>query len=165
MVLVMMITMMMLGNRVKCEEHYVGGSKSSWAPNVNFSEWSSHEHFYLGDWLYFGYDKHMYNVLEVNKTSYENCKDTEFIKNITRGGGRDVFQLTEAKTYYFLSGGGYCWQGMKVAINVTEDVAPVREPVPSKRCSASYASGIQVQALVLLISVFVWIILLKNNSY
>ncbi|KAJ6753105.1 NODULIN 55-2 putative-RELATED [Salix koriyanagi] len=81
-----------------------------------------HEHFYVGDWLLFVFDKHSYNVLEVNETNYENCNDQGFIKNITRGG-RDVVQLTEARPYYFLSSGGYCWGGMKVAINV-EDLAP-----------------------------------------
>lgn len=53
--------------------------------------------------------------MEVNKTSYENCIDRNFIENITRGG-RDVFSLTEAKPYYFLSGNGYCFKGMKVAV-------------------------------------------------
>ena len=85
----------------------------------------------------FGYDKHYFNVLEVNKTGYENCIDTRFIKNITRGGGRDVFQLTEDKTYYFISGGGFCWQGLKVAIDVTEHVAPAPEPTPHKGSDAS----------------------------
>ncbi|KAH0996571.1 hypothetical protein GBA52_020435 [Prunus armeniaca] len=32
--------------------HYVGGSKTSWGPsNVNLTEWSCHETFYVGDWL------------------------------------------------------------------------------------------------------------------
>lgn len=101
----------------------------------------------------------MFNVLEVNKTSYENCRDTDFIKNISRGGGKDVFQLTEEKTYYFLSGGGFCWGGMKVAIDVTDYVAPAPQPVPSKGGSDSDASGIHVyHTLVLLILVLMSII-------
>lgn len=32
------------------ERHAVGGSKG-WAPNVNYTEWASHENFYEGDWL------------------------------------------------------------------------------------------------------------------
>ncbi|BBH05440.1 early nodulin-like protein 20 [Prunus dulcis] len=67
----------------------------------------------------FGFDKHIYNVLEVNKTSYDNCIDKDFIYNVTRGG-RDVFNLTEANTYFFLSGRGYCFEGMKVAVQVRE---------------------------------------------
>lgn len=110
--------------------------------------------------LDFGYDKHMYNVLEVNKTSYENCMDRDFIKNITKGGGRDVFQLKEVKTYYFLSGGGYCWHGMKVAINV-EYVAPVPSPVAEHK-SSSDCCGIGVnQTLVVFLLVLMWGILFK----
>lgn len=56
----------------------------------------------------------------MNKTSYENCIDRDFIKNVTRGG-RDVVQLTEARTYYYLSSGGYCFHQMRVAINVVEE--------------------------------------------
>lgn len=104
----------------------------------------------------------MFNVLEVNKTSYENCVDTGFIQNITGGAGRDVFQLKEVKTYYFLSGGGFCWQGMKVAIKVTEDVAPTPRHVQPKTNSARDCCGIQGnQTLVLLILVLIWGILFK----
>ncbi|XP_028800051.1 lamin-like protein [Neltuma alba] len=99
--------------------HRVGGGRYTWRPKVNFTEWASHDHFYKGDWLYFGFDKQLYTVLEVNKTSYENCIDRDFIMNITRGG-RDVFQLLEEKPYYFISGKGFCLEGMKVAINVEE---------------------------------------------
>ncbi|KAK7300311.1 hypothetical protein RJT34_11154 [Clitoria ternatea] len=166
MMMIMSMMMMMLGNMAKCELHYVGGNKISWAPNVNLTEWSTHEHFHLDDWLYFGYDRHLYSVLEVNKTNYESCRDTEFIKNITRGGGRDVFQLTEAKTYYFLSGGGFCWHGMKVAIHVTENSAPATAPAPSKGVSPSDAAGIQFnQGLLVLIFVLMWGISSNNISY
>lgn len=83
----------------------------------------------------FVFDKHMYNVLEVNKTSYDSCNDRNFIRNLTRGG-RDVVQLTEARPYYFLSGGGFCWQGMKLALLVQE-TPPVPAPTPKKDASSS----------------------------
>lgn len=86
--------------------------------NTNFCDVSNFFCF-----LDFGFDKHIYNVLEVNKTSYENCNEKDFIFNITKGG-RDVFNLTEAKTYYFLSGRGFCFQGMKVAVFVEEYSPP-----------------------------------------
>ncbi|KHN38430.1 Lamin-like protein [Glycine soja] len=130
----MMITMMLV-NMAKSELHYVGGNKTTWAANVNFTEWSSSEHFHLMDWIYFGYERHEYSVLEVNKTSYENCIEKGFIQNVSRGAGRDVFQLTEFKTYYFLSGGGHCWDGVKVAITVTEGVASPT-PAPSPKTGA-----------------------------
>lgn len=31
--------------------HRVGGGKYTWTPNINFTDWSIHEHFYVGDWL------------------------------------------------------------------------------------------------------------------
>lgn len=51
MVFLIMIMMTMMANMAKSELHYVGGGKSTWAPNVNFTEWSSHEHFHVKDWL------------------------------------------------------------------------------------------------------------------
>ncbi|KAI4308284.1 hypothetical protein L6164_031374 [Bauhinia variegata] len=104
--------------------HRVGGGRFTWAPGINFTEWSRHEHFYIGDWLYFGFDKNIDNVLEVNKDSYDNCTETNFITNITRGG-RDVFQLLEAKPYYFISGKGFCIKGMRLAVYVEEPTAAV----------------------------------------
>ncbi|RDX90290.1 Lamin-like protein, partial [Mucuna pruriens] len=85
------------------------------------------------------FDKRYFNVLEVNKTSYERCIDKEFITNVTRGG-RDVVQLTEARSYYYLSGGGYCFGGMKVGVHVEEyqdSDAPAAAPAPSQIASAS----------------------------
>ncbi|XP_023516910.1 lamin-like protein [Cucurbita pepo subsp. pepo] len=114
--------------------HRVGGGKYTWTTNVNFTDWSIHEHFYVGDWLYFGFDKRIYNVLQVNKTSYDSCNENDFVFNVTRGG-RDVFNLTQAKPYYFLSGRGFCFQGMKVAIFV-EDSPPISSPRISNHSSS-----------------------------
>ncbi|RYR45753.1 hypothetical protein Ahy_A07g031548 [Arachis hypogaea] len=125
-VLMVMMTSMMV-NMAKSELHYVGGNKFSWAPNVNLTQWSMHQHFY---------------------TSYENCIDKDFIKNITRGGGKDVIELKEVKTYYFLSSGGFCWNGLKVAINV-ENVAPT--PSPGHNKSSSCTIGINQNLVILLI--------------
>ncbi|XLS64033.1 hypothetical protein HN51_024007 [Arachis hypogaea] len=133
-VLMVMMTSMMV-NMAKSELHYVGGNKFSWAPNVNLTQWSMHQHFYVHDWL-------------LNKTSYENCIDKDFIKNITRGGGKDVIELKEVKTYYFLSSGGFCWNGLKVAINV-ENVAPT--PSPGHNKSSSCTIGINQNLVILLI--------------
>jgi hypothetical protein len=103
----------------------------------------------------FGFDKHIYNVLEVNKTNYEKCVDKGFISNITRGG-RDVFQLLEAKTYYFLCGRGFCFHGMKVEINVKplepDNVSPT---VLEKACSPRKMN--QIKLFVLLVLVMIWI--------
>lgn len=111
-------------------------------------------------YLDFGFDKHIYNVLEVNKTSYENCIDTDFIHNITRGG-RDVFQFLEVRPYYFLSGRGFCFQGMRVAINV-EEIAPVpQSAVPNKTFSSSKMSHIKM--FVLLATTLTWTFILQRH--
>ncbi|KAK7306737.1 hypothetical protein VNO77_44693 [Canavalia gladiata] len=134
--------------------HRVGGGRYTWAPQVNFTKWASHEHIYKGDWLYFGFDKHIYNVLEVNKTNYENCVDTNFIKNITRGG-RDVVQLLEARSYYFISGRGFCFQGMKIAIKVEEPpLTSAPAALPNKAFPSSRMSNTKL--LVLLVFVLAW---------
>ena len=104
----------------------------------------------------FGFDKLRYNVFEVNETSYEMCIATDFIKNITKGG-RDVFQLTEAKPYYFICS-YYCFQGMKVAINV-QDI-PTPAPAPNKNGSPSNHS-IQVTPFMVLAIAMVWTFLFK----
>ncbi|CAN6679785.1 unnamed protein product [Malus baccata var. baccata] len=132
----------------KVSRHDVGGSKINWKPGVNLSDWSSHETFYVGDGLYFGYEKHRFNVLEVNETNYENCIDTGFIKNITGGAGRDVFILTQAKTYYFLSSGGYCFGGLKVSVNVLQQLPPTPPPTSPLSGASSSASPVNPIGIV-----------------
>lgn len=53
--MVLWLMVMMMGTfLVECRDsvlHRVGGGRYTWAPNINFTEWSSHEQFYVGDWL------------------------------------------------------------------------------------------------------------------
>ena len=60
----------------------------------------------------FGFDLTRHNILQVNKSSYEQCINIDFISNVTRGG-RDVFQLFQPKPYYFICGRGYCHQAWR----------------------------------------------------
>lgn len=85
----------------------------------------------------FGFDKQLISVLEVNQTGYKNCIESNYLTNITRGG-RDVFNLTVAKPYYFISGRGYCNRGIKLAITV-HDAPPDSSP-PSSSESISKKS-------------------------
>ena len=48
---IIVIVTMMSVKIAEAEIHYVGGGKYNWAPNVNLSDWSTHEHFYVDDWL------------------------------------------------------------------------------------------------------------------
>jgi hypothetical protein len=52
MVMVVVVWMMMMGSQtcVVARLITVGGSKG-WNQNVNYTEWSSNQHFYVGDWL------------------------------------------------------------------------------------------------------------------
>ncbi|XWS28941.1 hypothetical protein CRYUN_Cryun25bG0114900 [Craigia yunnanensis] len=147
--------------------HRVGGGRFTWKPNVNFTDWAIHEQFYVGDWLYFGFNKKLYTVLQVNKTSYDSCIGENFIKNIKKGG-RDAFNLTEAKPYYFISGRGYCFKGMKVAIIVqdfptfplTNGSLPTisrNGSLPITISSASNSSG-KFILLVMVASALTWIL-------
>ncbi|KAH7846317.1 hypothetical protein Vadar_012474 [Vaccinium darrowii] len=124
------------------------GGKKGWTTGVNYTEWAAQQRLYAGDWLLFKFDKHYYNVLEVNETSFEQCNDQNFITNITRGG-RDVFNLTQARPYYFLSRGGYCFQGMKLAVNVEVYVPPPVAPPPSKN-GVYIATGVRNTMTILL---------------
>ncbi|QHO17230.1 Lamin-like protein [Arachis hypogaea] len=139
--------------------HRVGGSKG-WRPDVNYSDWFAHEKtVYVGDWLIFYFDKRYYNVLEVNKTSYEKCIDRDFIKNVTRGG-RDVVHLTEPRAYYFLSSGGYCFHQMRVAINVVAKDERKDQPAPIL-ATASPSAPSQYSASSTIMFTCIWIVLVN----
>uniref|UniRef100_A0A7N0VMI3 Phytocyanin domain-containing protein n=1 Tax=Kalanchoe fedtschenkoi TaxID=63787 RepID=A0A7N0VMI3_KALFE len=100
----------------------------------------------------FVFTKYQYSVLEVNQTSYENCVEADFITNITRGG-RDVFQLNNSRPYYFISGYGQCWGGVKLAINV-EDIPPP-QPSPPKSAATSVESQVSTLLMMFLIWAFI----------
>lgn len=58
------------------------------------------------------------NVLKVNKTDYETCNYDHSLHSWTNGAGRDVVPLNVTRSYYFVSGKGFCFGGMKIAIHV-----------------------------------------------
>ncbi|XP_030517225.2 lamin-like protein [Rhodamnia argentea] len=136
--LIVTVTLTTLAEPAGGELHKVGG-RSGWIEHANYTEWSSRESFLVRDWLYFVFNKQMYDVLEVNETSYETCNSQGFISNVTRGG-RDVFQLKEAKTYYFICSRGYCWGGMKLTVNVVV-ASPAPAPSPSRAAPLSVISS------------------------
>ena len=61
-----------------------------------------------------------------------SANEQGFINNITRVG-RYVLQLTEARPYYFLSSGGYCYtyHGMRAAVYVETSLTPATNGSPS----------------------------------
>ncbi|XP_073279431.1 early nodulin-like protein 17 isoform X2 [Primulina huaijiensis] len=125
---------------------FIVGGNMGWSPNVN----STHaKNFYNGDWLCmlssfflifrstvfcfkiwrvgFRVRQDQVNVLEENRTDYESCNSDNFLHNWTTGAGRDVVPLNVTRTYYFISGKGFCFSDMKLAVNVEDP------PAPSKR--------------------------------
>ncbi|XP_073279429.1 uncharacterized protein [Primulina huaijiensis] len=76
------------------------------------------------EFLQWGLAMNQMNVLEVNRTEYESCNSDNFLHNWTTGTGRDVVPLNVTRTYYFISGKGFCFSGMKLAVNVEDPPAP-----------------------------------------
>ncbi|XVF58345.1 hypothetical protein PTKIN_Ptkin07bG0058800 [Pterospermum kingtungense] len=116
----------------------VGGNKG-WTSNVNYTIWAQDKHFYNGDWLFFVYDRNQVDVLEVNKIDYESCNSHHPLYNWTTGAGRDVVQLNVTRQYYFISGKGFCYGGMKLAVRV-ENPPPPPTSSPSNQKSGSPSS-------------------------
>lgn len=114
------------------------GSNMGWTSNVNYTIWAQGKHFYNGDWLFFVYDRNQMNILEVNKTDYELCNSDHPLHNWTRGAGRDVVPLNVTRNYYFISGKGFCYGGMKLAVHVENPPPPpTASPLNEKSGSPS----------------------------
>lgn len=95
----------------------------------------------------FVYDRNQMNVLEVNETNYESCNSDHPLHNWTTGAGRDVVPLNVTRKYYFLSGKGFCYSGMKIAINV-ENPPPPPSASPIKESNDSPSSNYRGQIVV-----------------
>lgn len=76
-----------------------------------------------------------------------------------------MFQLTEARPYYFLSSGGYCFHGMRVSVDVeVEEASPTPAPAaPPKNASPPHYRSLN--PMILLSITFVLAILLKPAVY
>ncbi|XP_006338413.1 lamin-like protein [Solanum tuberosum] len=126
---------------------YIVGSRFGWTNNVNYTNWAKDKHFYNEDWLFFVYDRNQMNVLELNKTDYESCNTDHPLHNWTTGAGRDVVPLNVTKTYYFASGKGYCYGGMKVAIHV-EKAPPPPKAAPVHSSSTNLLNSFKGQIMI-----------------
>lgn len=60
----------------------------------------------------------------MNKTNYETCNSEHPLHNWTTGAGRDVVPLNVTRDYYFISGKGFCYGGMKLGISVENPPPP-----------------------------------------
>lgn len=59
---------------------------------------------------------------------YETCNSENPIANWTSGGGVDGVSLNMTRNYYFISGKGFCYGGMKVAVRVENPVKKIARP-------------------------------------
>ncbi|RVW80872.1 Lamin-like protein [Vitis vinifera] len=155
---VLMCAVVLMLPEVSATRWTVGGNQG-WSTNVNYTVWAKDKHFYNGDWLcaertfssdvcsVFVYDRNQMNVLEVNETNYESCNSDHPLHNWTRGAGRDVVPLNVTRKYYFLSGKGFCYSGMKIAINV-ENPPPPPSASPIKESNDSPSSNYRGQIVV-----------------
>ncbi|BFG26622.1 hypothetical protein CerSpe_128960 [Prunus speciosa] len=121
---------------VSATRFIVGGGSKGWTSNVNYTIWAQGQHFYNGDWLFFVYDRNQMNVLEVNQTDYVSCNADHPLHNWTTGAGRDVVPLNVTRHYYFISGNGFCYGGMKLAVKV-ENLPPPPSAAPLKSKSSA----------------------------
>ncbi|KAF5175600.1 lamin-like protein [Thalictrum thalictroides] len=141
---------------------YIVGGKFGWSPNnVNFTDWAKEHKFILDDWLFFVYDRNQQNVLEVNKTNYDNCIADHPVHNWTTGAGRDVVPLNVTRHYYFISGNGFCYGGMKLAVLVTKPppppkAAPVKNGSPLESGSQIFTRAALAIGVVWTIFSHVW---------
>ncbi|XP_019427673.1 PREDICTED: lamin-like protein [Lupinus angustifolius] len=118
------------------------GGNMGWNTNFNYTTWSKGKHFYKDDWLFFVYDRNQMNVLEVNKTNYESCNSDHPLHNWTTGAGRDVVPLNVTRNYYFISGKGFCYGGMKIAIHVEKLPPPPKaSPIISEATTTTIISS------------------------
>ncbi|KAG0486011.1 hypothetical protein HPP92_008106 [Vanilla planifolia] len=130
--------------------HEVGGHEH-WAPNVDYTVWSTHERFYRGDWLVFRFRKGMYDVVQVNETDYDRCSADHPIL-VWNGGNSYATQLNETGRYYYICSRGYCWEGMKVALVVENRPTPAPVPSPSSPASAPLRGTSAIVALILAVA-------------
>ncbi|KAJ0804283.1 putative Phytocyanin domain, cupredoxin [Helianthus annuus] len=123
---------------VSATDHIVGANRG-WNPGINYTLWANNHTFYVGDFISFRYVKNQYNVIEVNKTGYDNCTLDGYVGNWT--SGKDFILLNKSQRYYFICGTGGCFNGMKVTIRVHPLPSPTSSPVAAAEHSASSVAG------------------------
>ncbi|KAK9118999.1 hypothetical protein Scep_017092 [Stephania cephalantha] len=139
---------------------FIVGGHNGWTSNFNYTEWAKTQHFYLGDWLFFVYDRNQMNVLEVNKTAYDACSAEYPLHNWTTGAGRDVVPLNVTRHYYFISGNGFCYGGMKLAVRVENLPPPPKAALASHKNGAPNASSLIMVRLATAFAVM-WALLFR----
>ncbi|KAJ0982623.1 hypothetical protein J5N97_010878 [Dioscorea zingiberensis] len=103
---------------VQATDHIVGDSLWTIPPSNKFySNWSSNKSFSVGDNLVFKFETGFYNVLQVSRREYEDCKAENYFRAYFVGPA--TVSLTGEGMYYFITNfGNYCLLGQKVFVSV-----------------------------------------------
>ncbi|KAF3319787.1 lamin-like protein [Carex littledalei] len=123
---------------------HIVGANLGWNPNINYSSWSHNQTFFVGDLISFRYQKHTYNVFEVNKTGYDNCTMDGYAGNWT--SGKEFIPLNKPQRYYFICN-GFCFGGMKVSVLVQPLPANATNAALRARGSASASAAVKPMAV------------------
>nr|GEW10490.1 lamin-like protein [Tanacetum cinerariifolium] len=142
--------LLILATTVSATDHIVGANRG-WNPGLNYTLWANNHTFYVGDFISFRYQKFQYNVVEVNKTGYDNCTLDSAVGNWS--SGKDFILLNKSQRYYFICGTGGCMNGMKVAIRVhplpSPPAATTALPSTSAAVGAAKVSHFKINCRVL----------------
>ncbi|XP_068334998.1 early nodulin-like protein 16 [Pyrus communis] len=100
---------------------YTVGGNMGWTSNVNYTLWAQDNSDPLNFCFFcqfFVYERNQKDVLEVNQTNYVRAMLKIPFHNWSTGAGRDLVPLNEPRHYYFISSNGFCYGGMKIAVEV-----------------------------------------------
>ncbi|GMJ09048.1 blue-copper-binding protein, BLUE COPPER BINDING PROTEIN, SENESCENCE ASSOCIATED GENE 14 [Hibiscus trionum] len=121
---------------------YTVGDSSGWTVSSNgasfYQTWANGKNFMIGDILVFNYVTGIHDVLEVSRSSYQQCNASNPILNLTTPPTR-VTLRTAGEHYYICSVPGHCTAGQQLAINVSSSstATPPSSSSPSPSTSSA----------------------------
>ncbi|KAK1298133.1 hypothetical protein QJS10_CPB14g01079 [Acorus calamus] len=126
--------------------HEVGGS-AGWSIPANstiYPNWAATQTFLVGDSLHFTFTTGAHDVLEVSKSNYDSCTNSNPINSQTTGPATLTLSTTGAH-YYICGFPSHCSVGQKLSVNVLPSTTPSTTPslagVPTSAPPPSSGSG------------------------
>lgn len=134
-------------------DYTVGGAAGFWdipsVSKINYTMWALWNSYFVGDSLYFRYQKGDHSVLEVTFKDYQYCRNARPIAIYEEGNSR-VF-LDKYGPYYFICGTpDHCYLGQKFKIDVSDyqrEYSPPAIDPPSSISSSRDDPPIQVPSM------------------
>ncbi|XP_009760367.1 basic blue protein-like [Nicotiana tabacum] len=116
--------------------HVVGDNIGWTIPNngaVAYTNWAAGKTFSVGDTLVFNFGTNQHDVLQVQKTSFDECNSQNAIGDPIMAGPANVTLDSAGDHYYICTFGRHCQNGQKLAITVSSTSTPgANPPTPSK---------------------------------